>query len=90
MTSVSIHLVPCLSLRDVFIKVLIEGVEVHDKFESSGRCEIMFRMNGEIRVIAFVSKGQDTSSLTRGIVVGKFSEGKKSGPIILLLEYIVL
>ena len=78
MMSVSIHLVPCLGLRDAFAKVSMERVKIHSEFESGRRCEITFGMDREVRVVAFVGKeGRDTGGLTRSVVVGEFSEGKK-------------
>ena len=52
--------------------------------------EIMFRVNVKVWVVTFVHiEWQDTCSFTQGIVVSELCEGKKLGPIILLVTTVM-
>ena len=64
----------------------MEFVEVSDILVCTSRNEIVFRMDGDGRVIAFVGEEQRYSGCCiRSIVVSELSQGEEQTPIILLI-----
>src|SRR3979490_2801749 len=83
---VSQSLVCLLSIEDSLAKFLMKFVQVHNKVLSSRRSEVTFRMDGEVRVVAFIGKErQDSSCSTGSIIVGELGEGKERCPVVLLI-----
>lgn len=53
---------------------------------SSGGSEVVFRMDGEVRMVAFVGEeGCDSSGSTRSVVVRKLRKREEFGPVVLLV-----
>ena len=76
-SGVSGSLITDLSLGESCLKFLVEFVKVDHKVFGTGRSKVMFWVNGEVRMITFISKEQgDPSSSTRSVVVGKFCKWK--------------
>src|SRR5882724_4690326 len=73
-SGISGSLVSTLSFSDVLLKLLVQLVEVGDKVTCVCRSEVMFWVNGKVRMITLVGKeGCNASSGTRSIVVSKLS-----------------
>ena len=52
-------------------------IEVHYKVMGAGRDKILFRMDGEVWVVALIGKeGLNTSGHIWGIIVGEFCKQK--------------
>ena len=74
-----------LSFRDVFSEHSVKFIEVRYEISDSSRGNVIIRVNGDGKVIAFVSvEWRDTSSSVWSIVVCEFCEWKERTPIILL------
>src|ERR1700731_2145436 len=83
---VSRLLVTLLHGKDLLLEFLMECFQVHDKSLGMGGGEVLVRVDGYARVVAFISiKWRNSSCLTWGIVVSKFRKWEKFGPIILLM-----
>src|SRR3979490_39068 len=70
-------LIHLLSIKDGSAKFLVKFAQVYNKVLSSGRSKVMFRVDSEVQVIAFIGKERQDSSSTEGIVVGEFCKGKE-------------
>src|SRR5882724_10040875 len=74
LSGISRSLVSTLSFSDVLLKLLVQLVEVGDKVTCACGSEVMFRVNGKVRMITLVGKeGCNASSGTRCIVVSELS-----------------
>jgi len=63
-----------LSFSDVLLKLLVQLVEVGDKVTCTCRSEIVFQVNGKVRMVTLVGKeGCNAGSGTRSIVVSELS-----------------
>ena len=66
-----------LSGFNVLFQFLVKLVKVDCKGLGSGRSEVLFRVNREVRVVPFVCKERrDTSGSTRGVIVSEFRKWK--------------
>ena len=79
-----------MSGGDVLLEVCVKFVEVDYIVVCSERGEIAFGVNVEVRVVTFVRvERRDTCGFARGVVVSELCEGKKLGPIILLVTTVM-
>ena len=89
-TSVCRTLIAFLSGGDVLLEVCVKFVEVDYIVACSERGEIAFGVNVEVRVVTFVCvERRDTCGFARGVVVSELCEGKKLGPVILLVTTVM-
>ena len=89
-TSVCRTLIAFLSGGDVLLEVCVKFVEVDYIVACSELGEIAFGVNVEVRVVTFVRvERRDTCGFARGIVVSELCEGKKLGPVILLVTTVM-
>jgi len=73
-SGISRNLVSTLSFSDMLLKLLVQLIEVGDKVTCMCGSEVVFRVNGKVRMITLVGKeGCNTGSGTRSIVVSKLS-----------------
>src|SRR5882724_11340140 len=73
-SGISGSLVSTLNFSDVLLKLLVQLVEVGDKVTCACGSEVVFQMNGEVRMITLVGKeGCNAGSGTRSIVVSELS-----------------
>src|SRR5882724_8740753 len=71
---ISGNLVSMLSFSDVLLKLLVQLVEVSDKVTCACRSEVVFWVNGKVRMVTLVGKeGCNSSSGTWSIVVSEHS-----------------
>lgn len=64
----------------------MKSVKVGGVLTSKSESHVAFRMDGEVRMMTFVSKKWgNASGEARSIVVGKFGEGKQLRPVVLLV-----
>ena len=90
-TSVSGPGVPALRLGDGRPELLVEFIKVHSKLSCSKRGNVTFRVDRNVRMVAFVGKeGRNSSRGVRSIVIGKLRDWKKVGPVVLLVVAIDL
>ena len=76
-TRVSQDLVPRLSGFNVLFQFLVKLVKVNCEGLGSGRSEVPFGMNCEVRVVPFVRKERrDTSGSARGVIITEFRKRK--------------
>ena len=47
-----------MSIKDSSVKFLVKFVQVYNKVLSSGRSKVIFRVDGEVQVVAFVGKAR--------------------------------
>ena len=79
-----------MSGGDVLLEVCVKFVEVDYIVACSERGEIAFGVNVEVWVVTFVRVEQrDTCGFARGVVVSELCEGKKLGPVILLVTTVM-
>ncbi len=68
------------------LEVFVEFPQIDGIFSSAVGGQILLGVNREVRVVSFVSEERGhTSSLTRRVVVGKLSQRKQLGPVVLLV-----
>jgi hypothetical protein len=68
-------LITFLSGFDLSLENFVQFVQIDSEFSGSGRGKVMFRMYGDVWMVALVSKERgDTGSCTRSIVVGEFRD----------------
>src|SRR5882724_1416785 len=73
-SGISRNLVLTLSFSDVLLKLLVQLIEVGDKVTCMCRSEVVFRVNGKVRMVTLVGKeGCNAGSGTRSIVVSELS-----------------
>ena len=90
MPSIHMDLIALLSISDILSKMQMKRVEVHCKFQHGCGSQIMFRVDGKVRVVTLVCKEwRNTSGFRRSVVVGEFSEGKECRPVVLLIGNIM-
>ena len=76
-TRVSRDLVPRLSGFNVLFQFLVKLVKVDCEGSGSGRSEVPFGMNREVRVVPFVHKERrDTSGSAWGVIISEFRKRK--------------
>ena len=79
-------LIMLLGGRDHLPKFLMELIKVDHKVMCMSANKVMFGMDGNIGMVAFIGEeGQDACSSARGIVVGKLGQRQELGPIVLLV-----
>src|SRR3979490_752886 len=49
-------LIHLLGIEDSLVRFLVKFIQVHNNGLSSGRSEVMFRVDGKVQVVAFVGK----------------------------------
>ncbi len=65
-------LVATLCVSYMRLELLVKLIKICDKVMGVRRCKVTLRMNGNVRVVAFVGEeGSDSGCSTRGIVVGE-------------------
>src|SRR5882724_13364291 len=70
LSGISGNLVSTLSFSDMLLKLLVQLIEVSDKVMCACGSEVMFRVNGKVRMITLVGKeGCNSGSGTWSIVV---------------------
>ena len=76
-SSISRTLISFLSFRDLESEFLVEFVEVDRVLEGARGRDVAFRMDSEIRMVAFISEERrDPGSSTRSIVISKLRKRK--------------
>jgi len=74
LSGISGNLVSKLSFSNVLLKLLVQLVKVGDKVTCTCGSEVVFRVNGKVRMITLVGKeGCNASSGTWSIVVSELS-----------------
>jgi hypothetical protein len=68
-------LISFLSGFDFSLENFVQFVQIDGEFSGSGRGKVTFQMYGDVWMVALVCEERgDTSSCTRGIVVGEFRD----------------
>lgn len=75
-----------LSIGDGLSELRVEFVQVDGKFASTSGGEVVFGVDGDVRMIALVGEERrDTGGRVRSVVVGELREWEKTGPVVLLV-----
>ena len=69
------NLVAMLGVSYMHFELLVKLIKICDKVTGARRCEVTLRMNGNVRVVAFVGEEgrSDPSCSTGHVVVGELS-----------------
>ena len=79
-------LIALLGGGDHLLQFLMELIKVDHKVACTSADEVVFWMDGDIGMVAFIGEeGQDACSSTRSVVVGKLGQRQELGPVVLLV-----
>jgi hypothetical protein len=67
-------------------EILMEFIKVGDEVGGAGGSEFLLQMDGDVRIVTFISKEwRDACRSVQSIVVGKLCDWKEVSPIVLLI-----
>ena len=87
-SSSSVHgsLISQLCSGHLLMEELVEGVKINGVFSSSFKGKVLFWVDRDVRVVAFVGEeGRDASGSIQSIVVRELRKWQEFGPVVLLV-----